>query len=161
MLRITLTFCPSLFTQIYIGTILPDTQKLSRPYDRKTAVVSLTHTLATSQAFVERYGRKGWGLTCEALLKLLINPPLPTNDDNTFIEDRDVEDVGFGVGFTALNTCRPVPRDPFPEVQDVRSWVGKYLREEDGKTGGRIAKFVQERLSEDARAALVSVMQSQ
>jgi len=148
----------SLYTQVYLSIIIPDTQKLSRPYDRKTAVVSLTRTLATSQAFVDRYGKKGWGLTCEALLKLLINPPVPPTADEASIEDRDVEDVGFGVGFTALNTCKPPLRDPFPEVQDVRKWAGSFLKAQDQRTGGRIAKFVQERLSEEARTALVGVM---
>jgi len=152
----------SIFTPIYLTIVLPDTQKLSRPYDRKTAVVSLTHTLATSEAFVTRYGKKGWGLTCEALLKLLINPPLPPSaDDANFIEDRDVEDVGFGVGFTALNTCKPAPKDPFPQVQDVRTWVGSYLKEQDGKTGGRIGGYVQQRLGDEAKAALMQVMQGQ
>lgn len=150
----------SVFTPIYTTIILPETQKLSRPYDRKTAVVSLTHTLATSEAFVERYGKKGWALTCEALLKLLINPPLPpAADDMNSIEDRDVEDVGFGVGFTPLNTCRPSLKDPFPEIQDVKSWAGTYLRSKDAETGGRVGKFVQERLGEEAKAALSSVMQ--
>ena len=155
---------PSVFTPVYTTIILPDTQKLSRPADRKTAVVSLTNTLARSQAFVDRYGKKGWSLTCEALLKLLINPPLPISDSAStngahFIEDRDVEDVGFGVGFTPLNTCRPAVRDPFPDVQDVRSWVGKVLRERDEETGGRIGGFVRERLGEEARKALMAVMQ--
>lgn len=150
----------SVFTQVYIGIILPDTQKLTRPHDRKTAVVSLTHTLATSQAFQTRYAKKGWTITCEALLKLLINPPLPTSaDDAAMIEDRDVEDVGFGVGFTALNTCKPVSKDPFPEIQDVKAWVGQYLKNMDVKSGGKIAQFVQEKLTDEARAALGSVMQ--
>lgn len=121
-------------------------------------MVSLTHTLATSQAFVERYGKKGWTLTCEALLKLLINPPLPPAEDASLIEDRDVDDVGFGVGFTALNTCKAVPKDPFPQIQDVKAWVGTYLTQKDGESGGRIGKFVQERLGDDARAALSGVM---
>lgn len=150
----------SVFTPIYTGIILPDTQKLTRPHDRKTAVVSLTHTLGNSQAFQDRYAKKGWTITCEALLKLLINPPLPTSaDEAAFIEDRDVEDVGFGVGFTALNTCKPVPKDPFPEIQDVKAWVGEYLRKMDVRSGGRIGQFVQEKLSDEARNALGSVMQ--
>ncbi|GAB7353432.1 hypothetical protein MBLNU459_g3901t1 [Dothideomycetes sp. NU459] len=150
----------NVFTPIYTGIILPDTQKLSRPYDRKTAVVSLTHTLANSQAFVDRYGKKGWTITCEALLKLLINPPLPPSaDEVALIEDRDVEDVGFGVGFTPLNTCKAVPKDPFPAIQDVKAWVGDYLKSADVRTGGRIGQFVQEKLSAEARAALESVMQ--
>lgn len=158
-IQITNQISDNVFTPLYTQIILPDTQKLSRPFDRKTAVVSLTHTLADSQAFVDRYGKKGWGFTCEALLKLLINPPLPQSVDDLMIEDRDVEDVGFGVGFTALNTCKPVPKDPFPEVQDVKQWVGLYLREADQKTGGRIAASVAEKLGPDAQTALSSVMQ--
>jgi len=44
-------------------------------------------------------------------------------------------------------------------VHDVRAWVGAYLREQDGKTGGRVGKYVQERLSDEGRAALMQVMQ--
>ncbi|KAL2354309.1 putative chromosome segregation protein Cse1 [Cryomyces antarcticus] len=44
----------NVFTQVYLGIILPDTQKLTRPFDRKTAVVSLTKTLTDSAAFVDR-----------------------------------------------------------------------------------------------------------
>jgi len=140
---------------------LPETQKLARPYDRKTAVVSLTHTLATSEAFVERYGKRGWAFTCEALLKLLINPPLPpTTDDLHVIEDKDVDDVGFGVGFTALNTCRLPQKDPFPAIQDVKVWVGSYLKTKDQATSGRIGKYVQERLTPDAQSALQGIMQA-
>jgi len=109
---------------------------------------------------VSRFNKGGWTITCEALLKLLINPPLPPSTDDAFIEDRDVEDVGFGVGFTALNTCKPTPRDPFPEVQDVKSWVGAYLRAADGRTGGRVDTFVNEKLTEQAKAALGQVMQA-
>lgn len=149
----------SVFKPIYLTIIIPDTQKLSRPYDRKTAVVSLTHTLANSDAFVTRFNKGGWAITCEALLKLLINPPLPPKGGDELIEDRDVEDVGFGVGFTALNTCRKVLVDPFPEVQDVKAWVGAYLREADSRTGGRVGTFVNEKLSPEAKAALGQVMQ--
>lgn len=153
------TLSHSVFKPIYLTIIIPETQKLSRPYDRKTAVVSLTHTLANSEAFVTRFNKGGWKITCEALLKLLINPPLPLAADDAFIEDRDVEDVGFGVGFTPLNTCKPLPRDPFPEVQDVKAWVGQYLKEADQKTSGRVSNFVTEKLDDQGRAALLQVMQ--
>ena len=140
--------------------ILPDTQKLTRPFDRKTAVVSLTKTLADSESFVDRYGRRGWALTCEALLKLLVNPPIPSQNSDDIIADVDVDDISFGVGFTPLNTCRKPPKDPFPEVQDVRRWVGEYLNAADQRHGGRIGRYVQERLLEEGRSALVAVMQA-
>ncbi len=128
---------PSVFTQLYLSIILPDTQKLARPLDRKTAVISLTKTLTDSAAFVDKY-KKGWTFTCEALLKLLENPPLPLTTDDT-IPDQDVDDLSFGVGFTQLNTCKKVPKDPWPEISDVKSWVGQYLKAADQKHNGRVS----------------------
>ncbi|OTA25494.1 hypothetical protein BTJ68_12383 [Hortaea werneckii EXF-2000] len=147
----------NVFTPIYTQIILPDTQKLSRPFDRKTAVISLTRTLADSQAFVDRYSKRGWTITCQALLQLLINPPLPPAADDT-IEDRDVDELGFGAAFTQLNTCKRPAQDPWPEVQDVKRWVGITLNEADAKHSGRIARFVGEKLGEQERAALQAVM---
>ncbi|OJJ43812.1 hypothetical protein ASPZODRAFT_73605 [Penicilliopsis zonata CBS 506.65] len=144
-----------LFTPIYLNVILPETQKLARPLDRKTAVISFTKTLANSEAFANRY-KKGWGFTCEALLKLLELPPLPASKDD-MIAEHDVEDMAFGVGFTALNTIKPVTKDPWPETgADLKVWVGKYLKEADKKHGGRISGFVQERLSDEAKTVLNS-----
>jgi exportin-2 (importin alpha re-exporter) len=149
----------NVFTPIYTGIILPETQRLGRPTDRKTAVVALTRTLGDSQAFVERYAKRGWTITCEALLKLLINPPLPQTSDDV-IEDRDIDDLGFGAAFTALNTCKRSAQDPLPEVTDVKAWVGQYLRDADKRHNGRVGQFVQEKLDDQGRAALQSVMAS-
>ena len=145
----------SLFTPVYLNIILPETQKLARPLDRKTAVVSLTKILANSEAFANRY-KKGWGFTCEALLKVLELPPLPASRDDIIME-HDVEDMAFGVGFTALNTIRPQPNDPWPETgPDLKAWVGGYLKEADKTHGGRISSFIQERLGDEAKAVLSS-----
>ncbi|BCS13985.1 Cse1-domain-containing protein [Aspergillus piperis CBS 112811] len=146
---------PELFTPIYLNIILPETQKLARPLDRKTAVLSFTKTLANSEAFANRY-KKGWGFTCEALLKLLELPPLPASKDD-IIAEHDVEDMAFGVGFTALNTVRPQTRDPWPDTgADLKAWTGKYLKEADKKHNGRISGFVQERLGAEAKTVLLS-----
>jgi len=149
----------SVFRPLYTTIILPDTQKLTRPLDRKIAVVSFTKTLADSQAFTERY-QKGWALTCQALLTLLINPPVVSSAQagGEEIVDKDVDDPSFGVGFTALNTVKKPSKDPFPEITDVKKWVGFYLVEADKRNGGRIAKYVQERLSDEARSALMTIM---
>ena len=140
-----------------MNIILPDTAKLARPIDRKTAVISLTKTLANSSAFAEKY-KKGWGFTCEALLKLLENPPVPGATDDAIME-HDVDDTSFGVGFTQLTTIKTAVKDPWPEVADVKRWVGDYLRAADGRHNGRIVTYVQERLSSETRQALVSYMQ--
>ncbi|RDI87514.1 hypothetical protein Vi05172_g2544 [Venturia inaequalis] len=144
------------FKPLYLTIILPDTQKLTRPFDRKTAVVSFTKILADSQAFIDRY-QKGWALTCEALLKLLVNPPVATANDD-IIADHDVDDLSFGVGFTQLNTCRKVPQDRFPEIKDVKAWAGTYLKDADKRHSGRIGQYVNSRLSPEARGALMQVM---
>jgi exportin-2 (importin alpha re-exporter) len=136
--------------------VLPDTQKLTRPLDRKTAVISLTKSLTDAKAFVDRYP-KGWALTCEALLKLLINPPVASVGDDV-IADQDVDDLGFGVGFTQLNTCKRAPTDLFSEVIDVKLWVGQQLKEAESKTSGRIGSYVQGRLNEQQRGALIQLM---
>lgn len=145
----------SLYVQLYLNVILPESQKLARPLDRKTAVLSFTKTLANSEAFANKY-KKGWGFTCEALLKLLELPPLPASKDDV-IAEHDVEDMAFGVGFTALVTIRPQVRDPWPDTgADLKIWVGKCLKEADQKHGGRISAFAQERLEDQAKAVLGS-----
>ena len=148
----------NIFTPVYTTIILPDTQKLSRPADRKTAVISLTRTLADSQAFVDRYAKRGWTITCQALLALLVNPPVPPAADAAVIEDRDVDDVGFGAAFTPLNTCKGPSKDPFPEVQNVKTWVGTTLKEADQRHSGRIGTFVSEKLDAQGQQALRQVM---
>ncbi|KAL3458673.1 CAS/CSE protein [Aspergillus heterothallicus] len=145
----------SLYVQLYLNIIMPESQKLARPLERKTAVLSLTKTLANSEAFATRY-TKGWGYTCVTLLKLLELPPLPASKDDV-IAEHDVEDMAFGVGFTALVTIRPQVRDPWPDTgADLKLWVGKYLKEADQKHGGKISAFVQQRLGEQEKAVLSS-----
>ena len=147
----------SVFKGVYLTIILPDTQKLSRPLDRKTAVISFTKTLGHSNAFVSRYP-KGWSLTTQRLLELLVNPPVPPTYDD-IIPDADVEEIGFGVGFTQLNTCKRRPKDPFPEVTDVKTWVGSELKRANEVHQGRIVSLVQERLAPDVKQALAEYLQ--
>jgi exportin-2 (importin alpha re-exporter) len=144
------------FVPIYLTIILPTTQQLARPLERKFAVVSLTKTLTDSQAFAVKYV-KGWGKTCEALLKLLENPPMPVAVDDVIVE-ADVEDLSFGVGFTQLNVCKKISKDDWPEVTDVKSWVGGYLKAADARQGGAIGSYLNERLSPEAKEVLVSYM---
>ncbi|KAH7090005.1 CAS/CSE protein [Paraphoma chrysanthemicola] len=145
------------FKPMYLTVILPDTQKLARPTDRKTAVVSFTKTLGDSQAFVDRYP-KGWMLTAQRLIELLVNPPVPTAADD-IIPDADVDEVGFGVGFTQLNTCKKPARDPFPEIADVKVWVANYLKDANSRHNGRIVSIVQERLDDSTKQALAQYLQ--
>ena len=146
-----------IFRGVYLQIILPESQKLARPLDKKTACVSFTKLLGDSEAFVKRYP-KGWSHSCNALLKLLENPPVPPKADN-IIADHDVEDMGFGVGFTQLQTIAKPQDDPFPDIVDLRKWVGAYLQDADKRSGGRVGKFVQETLSEDAKKVLLTYMQ--
>lgn len=145
------------FVPLYLTIILPDTAKLLRPLDRKTAVISLTKTLTDSQAFAEKY-KKGWAYTCEALLKLLENPPLPPAADDNIVE-QDPDDMSFGVGFTQITTIKRPPRDLKPEIKDVKSWVNAFLKEADARHGGRITTFARERLSAEAAPVFAAYMQ--
>ncbi|KAJ5092372.1 hypothetical protein NUU61_007242 [Penicillium alfredii] len=146
------------FAPVYTGIILPETQKQARPLDRKTAIISLTKTLANSEAFATRYSQKGWGYTCNALLSLLELPTLPSGKDD-IIAEVDIEEMSFGVGFTPLNTIRSQPKDPWPETgADLKVWVGSYLKEADKKHNGRVSQFAQSRLPDDSKAVLASYM---
>lgn len=143
----------SIYVQLYLSVILPDTQKLARPLDRKIAVISLCKTVTDSVAFAEKY-KKGWGYTSSALLKLLENPPIVGSTDDT-IADQDVDDMSFGVGFTQLQTIKRPARDYWPEVTDVKSWVGQELQRSNTRQGGKIRKFAEERLKESPQTLQV------
>ncbi|KAL8734500.1 MAG: hypothetical protein Q9166_001400 [cf. Caloplaca sp. 2 TL-2023] len=145
-----------IYVQLYLTIILPDTQKLARPLDRKIAVISLCKTLTDSVAFAEKY-KKGWGFTCEALLKLLENPPIMASTDDTIV-DQDVDDMSFGVGFTQLQTIKRPARDYWPEVTDVKSWVGQQLQNTNAKRGGKIKSFAEERLAQSPEVVKVLSM---
>lgn len=147
----------NVFVPLYLNIILPDTGKLLRPLDRKTAVISLTKTLTDSQAFAERY-KKGWAFTCEALLKLLENPPMPPAAEDTIVE-QDPDDMSFGVGFTQLTTIKRPPRDSWPEITDVKTWVNSFLKEADKRHAGRISAFASERLNAEVAPVFAAYMQ--
>lgn len=133
------------FVPLYLNIILPETQKLVRPLDRKIAVISLAYTLTNSTAFSEKY-KKGWAYTCEALLKLLENPPSPPATDD-IIAEADPDDMSFGVGFTQLTTIKRPPRDGWPEITDIKTWVSSHMMKADKDFGGRISTFAKDRLS--------------
>ena len=144
----------NVFTPFYLTVILPTTGQFARPVDRKLGVVSYTKTLCESKQFAERY-QKGWGFTCNNLLDLLKNPPrVAAGFGDEIVNEADVDDIGFGVGFTPLNTCKRGPRDDFPDIVEVDKWVSQYMKEANQRHGGAVAGFVGQRLSPEAKAAL-------
>ncbi|KAK3308089.1 CAS/CSE protein [Chaetomium strumarium] len=144
----------NVFTPFYLTVILPTTGQFARPVDRKLGVISYTKTLCESTNFAERY-KKGWGFTCNNLLDLLKNPPrVAAGVGDEIVNEADVDDIGFGVGFTPLNTCKRGPRDDFPDIVEVDKWVSQYMKEANQRHGGTIVTYVQERLSPEAKAAL-------
>ena len=142
---------------MYLNIILPDTQKLLRPLDRKTAVISLAKTLTGSQSFAEKY-KKGWGFTCEALLRLLENPPIPPAMEDIIVE-QDPDDMSFGVGYTQLTTIKRPFRDPWPEITDVKKWVGDYMKAANSRHGGKMTSCAQERLSPEIAPVFAAYLQ--
>ena len=144
----------NLFAQVYPPFVLQETDKLARPVDRKSAVVSFTKTICDSQAFATRFA-KGWGHSCRMLLSLLLNPPVVDRGvGDEIIAEADVDDIGFGVTYTALNTCKPIAHDDFPDIPDVRKWVSEYITAANQRHNGAILKFVQERLQDQDKQAL-------
>ncbi|KAI1201035.1 CAS/CSE protein [Nemania serpens] len=143
----------NLFTQIYLTIILPTSGQLVRPVDRKAAVISFAKSMGDSSAFAQRYV-KGWRFTCEAMLNMLLNPPQVTlGAGDEIINEADVDDIGFGLGFTPLNTCKKATRDEFSEVQDIRQWVRQYLMDANTRHNGAIAGYM-DRLTDEGKRAL-------
>jgi exportin-2 (importin alpha re-exporter) len=133
---------------------LPTTSQFARPVDRKLGVISFTKTLCDSKAFAQRYA-KGWGFTCNSLLDLLKNPPQVTSGyGDEIVHEADVDDIGFGIGYTPLSTCKRGPRDDFPEIVLVEKWVGDYMKTANQRSGGAIANFANQRLTPEAQQAL-------
>ncbi|KAI1776156.1 putative mportin-alpha export receptor [Hypoxylon cercidicola] len=146
-----------LFVQIYLKIVLPTSELLVRPIDRKLAVVSFAKTMGDSVAFAERY-QKGWAYTCEAMLKILVNVPKVTGGvGDDVVNEADVDDIGFGMGFTALNTCKKSARDDFPEIQDINTWVRQYLLDANARHNGAIASYM-DRLTNEARQAMAAYL---
>ena len=123
------------------------------------SVISYTKTICDSEAFAQRY-QKGWGFTCDYLLDLLKNPPqVASGAGDEAVNEADVDDIGFGMGFTPLNTCKRGARDDFPEVADVQQWVRAFMREAEGRHGGRLSRFAGERLEPTSQQALAPYLQ--
>lgn len=144
----------NLFVQIYLSIVLPNSDLLNRPVDRKLAVISFAKSMGDSAAFAQRY-QKGWRFTCEAMLKLLLNAPkVATGAGDDVVNEADVDDIGFGLSFTALNTCKKSITDVYPEIQDVKVWVRQYLTDANARHNGAIVKYIMERLSDEGKAAM-------
>lgn len=142
------------FTKVYPAFVLAETEKIARPVDRKLAVISLTKTLCDSEAFAQKF-MKGWANSCRKLLALLANPPTVTaGTGDEIVTEADVDDIGFGMSFTALNTCKSVARDDFPEVVDVTTWVKEYMVAANQRHGGAIVGFISQRLSEEEQQVM-------
>ncbi|KAM7189624.1 CAS/CSE protein, C-terminus domain containing protein [Naviculisporaceae sp. PSN 640] len=149
----------NVFTPFYLTVVLPTTSQFARPVDRKLGVISYTKTLCESQAFAQRY-QKGWGFTCNNLLDLLKNPPkVAAGLGDEIVNEADVDDIGFGIGFTPLNTCKRGPRDDFPEILEVDKWVSEYMKAANQKHGGQIVSFAEQRLQPEAKAVLAQYLQ--
>lgn len=146
------------FTQVYPAFVLGETEKLAKPVDRKTAVVSLTKTLCDSQVFAQKF-IKGWANSCRILLSLLANPPVVAAGlDEEIITEASVDDIGFGMTFTALNTCKPQPRDDFPEIVDVAAWVKEYMVSANQRHGGAVEGFITQRLPPEQQQVMAQYM---
>lgn len=147
------------FTKVYPTFVLGETDKIARPVDRKVAVVSLTKTLCDSSAFAQQFA-KGWANSCRKLLSLLVNPPtVAAGAGDEVVAEADVDDIGFGMSFTALNTCRGLAKDDFPEILDVTKWVKEYMASANQRHGGAIERFVSERLSPEEQEAIAKYIQ--
>jgi exportin-2 (importin alpha re-exporter) len=149
-----------IFGQLYTAIVLPDTQKLTRPMDRKVAVVGLTKLIGLSEGLAGTYS-KAWANSVVALLKLLeVAPVLSKDDPAESLQAADIDDVSFGATFARLNTCKKKAIDSFPEVQDARKFVGQKLNEANRVTRGKLATRIEGELPDEAKELVKKYMQA-
>ncbi|KAH8881534.1 Cse1-domain-containing protein [Thozetella sp. PMI_491] len=146
------------FTGFYLTIVLPTTKTFARPVDRKLGVISYAKTLGSSNAFAEQYA-KGWSFTANSLLDLIKNEAGVATGQGDVINEADVDDIGFGVGFTPLLTLARGPRDEYPQIVDVNAWVGQYLKSVDQQHNGIIQRFAAERLEDPSKSVLAAYLQ--
>lgn len=129
---------PGIFGQLYTAVVIPDTQKLQKPIDRKIAAIGLTKFMAFSDEIAGQY-HKTWPNSVMALLKLLEIPPVPSQEGDVNLVDADIDDLSFGSTYTRLNTCKKRVVDLFPEVpSDLKKWCGARIKEGNAANGGRV-----------------------
>jgi exportin-2 (importin alpha re-exporter) len=149
-----------IFGQLYTAIVLPDTQKLTRPMDRKVAVVGLTKLIGFSEGLAGTYS-KAWPNSVLALLKLLEASPVLTKDDPLeSLQAAEIDDVSFGATFARLNTCKKNVIDTFPEVTDFRKFVGVKLNQANAAMNGRIMARIEGELSNEAKELVRKYMQA-
>ena len=118
----------NVFSQVFVGFILPDTSDLDRPQDRKLAIIGLTKLLLTSTAVTVPPYSKVRQHAAKVLVKLVEKPegvprgPASADDPS---HEADLDEMGFAVTFSTLNTTKKPAADPAPEVpmSAVRNWV--------------------------------------
>ena len=128
----------NVFGQVFTGFILPDTHKLPRPLDRKLAIIGLTKLLLTSTTMGMPPYNKIRHSTAAALYQLIANPDavpqVPSGADD-LSHEADLDEMGFAVVFSSLNTTKKPAEDPAPEIPmgRLRAWVIENFK---GATGG-------------------------
>ncbi len=111
---------PKAFTQLYLTIVLPTTKLFARPVDRKLGSRLICEDNRNSQAFAERYA-KGWGWTVNHLLDLLKNEAgVTAGHGDEIVNEADVDDIGFGIGFTRFS---PWPEDPVMNTRRLQTSI--------------------------------------
>lgn len=155
----SLTNWNRVFGQVYTAIVLPDTQRLQRPADRKVVVAGLTKLIAFSEDLATA-NHRAWPRSVMELLKILELPPVPVQEDAiTELKGADIDEMSFGTTFARLNTCKRRTADLFPEIGEPKKWVGQKLKDANAKFNGRILQWVDGELNPEAAAVLKGYMQ--
>ncbi|KAF8457248.1 armadillo-type protein [Terfezia claveryi] len=126
----------NIFGQVFMMFILPDTLDLQKPQDRKLAIIGLTKLLLTSTAVMVPPYSKVRPDAAITLAKLVARPEVPQGpagaDDLS--HEADLDEMGFAVTFSTLNTTKKPATDPAPEVpmSGVRAWVIENFKNSPG-----------------------------
>ena len=123
-----------IFVQVFTSVILLDTLKLQKPLDRKLAIIGLTKLLLTSSLITTPPYQAVSPTAAKTLHKLIATPevvPQGPSATDDLSHEADLDEMGFGVAFSTLNTTKKAVQDPAPGVPmaGLRDWVVANFKE--------------------------------
>ncbi|WBW72905.1 karyopherin/importin beta family nuclear export signal receptor Kap109 [Schizosaccharomyces osmophilus] len=148
------------FGQVMSSIILPQTQKLSLPLDRKITAIGMVRLL-TSDLLVSNnspYERLFIPIL-SSLLKLFELPIEQTQteaDEDLMVDEIDADSVMFQASFSRLATSGGKRVDPFAQIADLKHYAATEMNAANKRYANRVSQIISMHLPGDGQSVLQS-----
>ena len=117
-----------LFSQIFRGVILPNTQKIISPRETKTVIIGLTKFITDMPICEIHESQALWLATLNCLLRFLELPAHETSISDDF-SMAEMEETGFQASFVKLSVASKPYSDPWIAIQDPKEFFIAQMNE--------------------------------